>query len=97
MLPEATQQDFPQWRKAVQVHPVWQKVPGGGAISGRRVFLSLSTVIIITLLSFCHYHAPPINHLPARLLGPSGPTLATTVLPSLACSQPKLKSYQNEH
>ena len=72
MLPEATQQDFPQWRKAVQVHPVWQKVPGGGAISGR---VSLS-VIIITLLSFCHYHAPPINHPPAGLVWrdkPSGP------------------------
>ena len=83
MLPEATQQDFPQWRKAVQVHSVWQKVPGGGAISGRRV--STLSVIIITLLSFCHYHAPPINHLPAGLVWrdrPSGSPPATTVLPS---------------
>ena len=82
MLPEATQQDFPQWRKALQVHPVWQKVPGGGAISGRRVSLS---VIIITLLSFCHYHAPPINH-------PATPTPSVVLFRKL-----KMKSYRKSY
>ena len=73
---------------------MWQEVPSGGAVSGK---VSLS-IIIITLLSFCHYHAPPINHLsrPGGGTDHLAPPLACPAL-ALPVLRLKLKTYQNEH